>query len=481
MIASFSVNNWRNKDEISICKESSSQRTPLYKNNKISKDATSKSTPTLSLDSFQYEIHDPIWIGDNSDFSELGFPGSGTSNDPYIISGYSITSSTSPLIEIRNTNVYFEIKNNQISGVSRSVPGIHLQNVNYGSIINNVVHSCVDGIFLESASLNTILNNRVSSSLGGGIWMTSNSNANFVSSNIIFDNDNNGIELGPGVCNDNIIFNNTCYNNINNGIWMNSFSNTTLTYNNIYNNGFGFNLEVSSNGNTIGYNTIQNNEQFGIQIGSSSDNSVNKNDFLDNNHEGIFQAYDIGWNNVFSNNYWNDWTSPDSDTDGIVDNPYPISGSANNKDNFPLVYPYSLHYLTELTVIYPNGGETLSGTIEIEWSSSSYSFSNPVSYSVYYSNNNGSSWSPLSSDLTTLSCLWDTTTVPDGSNYLIKVEEKFPGGIKTTAISDGTFNIQNMPSLITTIILPIPVVIVSLGMLFWINKRVFRIIEEKNN
>jgi hypothetical protein len=36
-------------------------------------------------------------------------------------------------------------------------------------------------------------------------------------------------------------------------------------------------------------------------------------------------------------NYWYDWTSPDNNSDGIVDSPYgPLDGGANVKDNYPL-------------------------------------------------------------------------------------------------------------------------------------------------
>ncbi|MHA1947635.1 MAG: hypothetical protein ACW97W_16145, partial [Candidatus Hodarchaeales archaeon] len=44
---------------------------------------------------------------------------------------------------------------------------------------------------------------------------------------------------------------------------------------------------------------------------------------------------DQGQKNVFAFNYWDEWTSPDADDDGIVDNPYFINGSSKNKDLYP--------------------------------------------------------------------------------------------------------------------------------------------------
>lgn len=129
-------------------------------------------------------------------------------------------------------------------------------------------------------------------------------------------------------------------------------------------------------------------------------------------------------------------------------------------------------------IVFPDSGTVLMGIVTIQWQPSTNIAGMNVTYTVSYSGSNGSSWITLFSDLTTTSCLWDTTTVPDGSNYLIKVEENYPGGLKTTAISDGTFIIQNMPSLIYTIILPILIAIVLLGLLFWINRLVLRIGEE---
>jgi parallel beta-helix repeat protein len=61
-----------------------------------------------------YEPHDPIHILNDSAFGPTGynFPGTGTINDPYVIEGYNITSSTGPLIQIENTTKYFQLNNN---------------------------------------------------------------------------------------------------------------------------------------------------------------------------------------------------------------------------------------------------------------------------------------------------------------------------------------------------------------------------------
>ena len=42
-------------------------------------------------------------------------------------------------------------------------------------------------------------------------------------------------------------------------------------------------------------------------------------------------------------NYWNDWTAPDTNADGIVDHPYSIAGASNNTDLHPLVNPVFLN------------------------------------------------------------------------------------------------------------------------------------------
>lgn len=81
---------------------------------------------------------------------------------------------------------------------------------------------------------------------------------------------------------------------------------------------------------------------------SSSNNKIYHNNLINNTN----QANDNGnnsWDNGYPSggNYWSDWTSPDnysgvhqneSGSDGIVDNPYLISGGVN-QDCYPFVNP----------------------------------------------------------------------------------------------------------------------------------------------
>ena len=39
---------------------------------------------------------------------------------------------------------------------------------------------------------------------------------------------------------------------------------------------------------------------------------------------------------MVSQNYYEDWNSPDADVDGYVDSPYALDGDSENQDEFPL-------------------------------------------------------------------------------------------------------------------------------------------------
>ena len=219
------------------------------------------------------------------------------------------------------SGIYFQSSWN--STISRNTintaegAGIRLHNSNTITIFNNdVSKSNGSGIFLNSATSSLILNNRISSNNQSGItcqssWETPISQ-NTILSNTITNNGEDGIHLLYSM-------NDTLNNNI-------------VTENS--NEGISF---VSSEGNTLTNNTIANNNRHGIAFSSSSHyNRVQSNNFSGNNPDGTSQAIDNGTHNTFEYNFWDDWSSPDTNADGLVDVPYRIDGETNNFDWYPI-------------------------------------------------------------------------------------------------------------------------------------------------
>ena len=190
---------------------------------------------------------------------------------------------------------------------------------------NNTITNCNfssnknHGLWLDNANYNKIINCTLNSNSFHGINLT-NANYNYISNCTLVSN-NNGIRLVNS--NRNIIENN----------------NFTLNYH-------GIELYDSSCFNKLIYNTIINNNKAGMVILSPNCrfNSIYYNNFIFNNiGSSDTQAYDYvgnnSWNGTSKGNFWSDWTTPDSDSDGIVDVPYSVSGGKNAKDYYPLAQP----------------------------------------------------------------------------------------------------------------------------------------------
>ncbi|MDG6220900.1 MAG: NosD domain-containing protein, partial [Candidatus Thermoplasmatota archaeon] len=236
--------------------------------------------------------------------------------------------------------------------------GIHFYDSNNITIKNNTLGSNGNhGIYLATSANNTIDNNTVTSNNGVGIYLESSSNNTIYNNNVSSNNWHGIILVGSS--------NNTIYNNIassntaNYGIWLYESSINNHVYNNTASdNGVGIILSLSSNNNYVYSNTVTSNNNIGIYLSGSSNNTI-CNNTASNNDYGIYlepssnnhiyhnsfidntnQAYDDGsntWNLAFSlgGNYWSDWTSPDDDNDGFVDNPYMIEGGAGAQDSYP--------------------------------------------------------------------------------------------------------------------------------------------------
>jgi parallel beta-helix repeat protein len=288
-------------------------------------------------------------------------------DDGIYMRGYSLSHWNTHSIPTSNTvngkPVYYW--KNQTSGTVPSGAGqVILANcVNIKVENQNVSNGCY-GIELGFSSLCTISNNTVNSNNKNGIDLYYSHN-NILSYNVVNSNNGSGISIWGNfnaLSNNNVCsngergvavwgdYNTISYNNASSnvvGIWFfvsnrNIISNNTVSLNEDY----GIYL-IQSSSNKITYNCISSNSNYGIEINASAAcNHIHHNNFIGNNPGGK-QAYDINYGNFWNTsgsphgygNYWSDWSSPDNNTDGIVDFKYYPDGGKGANDSFPLTTP----------------------------------------------------------------------------------------------------------------------------------------------
>jgi len=142
--------------------------------------------------------HGTIFIDGNNIFadnaSSEGWVGNGTYSNPYIIENYEINASIRHGIEIRNTNLYFIIRNVTVSdGRSNYNHGFYFNNVTNGELINNTADNNIASFLLRDSNNNTLTGNTATNSLHGfRIWYSSN---NTITNNTANDNIEYGIYL----------------------------------------------------------------------------------------------------------------------------------------------------------------------------------------------------------------------------------------------------------------------------------------------
>ena len=301
--------------------------------------------------------HEPIVIEYDENFTDYGFPGTGTPGDPYRIENYNITvSSDYPIMFGGDTSKDFVIQNCFLKTDTNI--GIYLGKYydmadGTVNILNNVIISeGGQGIEMNGGKNSLISGNNITCRYYG-ILLSGLSDFSTISNNIIYGDEEPGILIENSA--NMIITKNTCIGNWK-GLAFSGVSDSVITHNNLSENECGIgiissnNLTISNNkiidqstrgieaytcdNSTFTNNLIQNSFHYAIEFYSGSENNIlHHNAFVDNNLGGTSQADDDGTNNIWfdtlalEGNWWSDYMGTGN---------YSIDGSASSVDSYPL-------------------------------------------------------------------------------------------------------------------------------------------------
>jgi len=444
------------------------------------------------VSSASYEEHDPISIQGNAEFASLvsseSWPGNGSESNPYRIHGLNITEEPGAgyLFRVRDTTVFFILNGSLLAG---GIAAIRLSNVTNarinssltrdssqhgimidycnsislnkniikfsqgrgiylyraeGVLIENCdVHSCKDrGILIDYTESSIIGHGSIHDNSRDGMHLR-DSNSNDIQENSIFGNGLMGMTLGNAdECN---ISGNSIFNNSDSGMDIGDSFGISIIDNVLYNHiGAGLHISGDSDNTTVTNNSFYRNRAFALR--THADNGLfSMNNFIENANVSPVndraQASDIGVNNHFVSNFWDEWIFPDENSDGIVDNPYDIH---ENTDPSPKVKAYQtnrIHILTRPWLVHPNYtiyGCFFYGELNITWTPASDTFDHEITYSLHYLNNKTSEWTNIAAGLANTSCLWNTVAVQQNVSYRIRVESHCENNLEKTSM-EGPF------------------------------------------
>jgi parallel beta-helix repeat protein len=297
----------------------------------MSSQITHSKTSTIQINSnFNFLTpHVAIYIDNDGNFSDYGFPGTGASNDPYRIENYNITTVENIGIHISSASVYFKIQNCFVmsavigidiyyceeeratitNSISNGISVIYSDSI---EISNNLVHeggpalinvdhsdnaiidnntlvsengySSSTGIKIVDSDSSTISNNNITR-IRNGIYVD-HCPSSLITNNLLSDLSNYGYGNGINVYSSDgtVVDNNICTECDDFGIYVYSFGSVTVQKNTVTLSEYGIHIKTST-ASLVKENTCTQN-QIGIYIESSETTLIEKNS-LSLNQEGI--------------------------------------------------------------------------------------------------------------------------------------------------------------------------------------------------
>ena len=259
------------------------------------------------------------------------------------------------------------IKGNLIK--ASNYDGFYGISVNDSSVEDNTIESNnkiggYAGLYISN-SINNLIKNNIVNDNDRGIYLRSSSGGNVLDSNLLKSNYSTNIALAYS--HNNVIIRNTmldligdwgsglqasrsydnsivCNASVNNpwGIRVDSYSGRNLIEGNSISGSIRAGSLIQGTSNILKRNTLENNNS-GLLITQNSElNLIYHNNFLGNrlqasDHSTGTNSYNL--NLPVGGNHFSDWTSPDFNRDGIVDNPYTLY--LTGQDNLPWVEKFS--------------------------------------------------------------------------------------------------------------------------------------------